>query len=110
MSEGYSSDNSGNRICDPNCVDPVAASGITVAMATAGTDYTGTVEAGERYVVAADGGFCLLSTTGVTSTEANREWTVADKEKIIIRVPFGKTTLYCESDTNTTTLYLAKLA
>lgn len=106
----YLADNAGNRAAPGaiNC-DPVAASGITIAMATAGNDYTGTVVAGESYAVTVDGGFCLFSITGVTSTAANREWCAADGDTIIIKIPVGKTTLYCESDTNTTNAYLRKL-
>ncbi len=108
--EFYQSDNKGNRVCHPNTTVPVAASGILIAMATAGDDYTGTVVSGQQYVVSANGGFCLLSITGVTSTAANIEWTVNDGQIIIIKIPNGSTTLYCESDTNTTNLYLRKLA
>jgi len=110
MSEGYSSDNSGNRICDPMCADPVAASGISFAMATAGNDYTETVVGGQSYIVTAKTGSILLSTTGVTSTAANIEWVVPVGETAIIRIPFGKTTLYGESDTNTSVLYIRELA
>lgn len=111
MSEDtYQSDNSGNRAAIPEIANPVAASGISIAMATAGNDYTGAVVGGKQYIVSCDGGFVLLSITGVTSTAANREWMVQDGGKIIIKIPDGITTLYCESDTNSTTLYLAELA
>lgn len=106
----YLSDNSGNRVAIPKTADPVAASGISISLATAGNDYTGTVVSGQAYIVSCNGGFCLLSTTGVTSTAANIEWCIGDNDTIIIRIPRGKTTLYCESDTNTTALYLRKLA
>ena len=110
MQEMFLSDNSGNRVAHPKTADPVAGSGISVALTTAGSDYTGTVVGGQSYIVSANGGFCLLSATGLTSTAANIEWTVNDGDIIIIHVPFGKVTLYCESDTNSTTLYLRKLA
>lgn len=110
MQEMFFSDNSGNRVAHPKTADPVAGSGISVALTTAGEDYTGTVVGGQMYIVSCNGGFCLLSITGVTSAAANIEWCIGDNDTIIIRIPFGKTTLYCESDTNTTTLYLRKLA
>jgi len=89
-------------------VPPVLASGITIAMATAGNDYTGTVAEG-AYIATAHGGFVLASLTGVTSTAANREFCIEDGQTVIINVPYGYTTLYCESDANTTNLYLRQL-
>jgi len=87
---------------------PVLASGITLAMTTAGTDYTATV-AEKSYAVTVDGGFCLFSLTGVTSIAANREYMCADGQTIIIHVPYGSTILYAESDTNTTNAYIREL-
>lgn len=110
MQEIYISDNSGNRVSLPKTANPIAGSGITIAMANNGVDYTGVVEPGQAYVVSSNGGFCLLSITGLTSVAANIEWTVNDDGKIIIYIPNGVTTLYCESDTDATNLYLAKLA
>lgn len=109
MSDTYLSDNAGNR-ATPGviCADPVAASGLTIAMATAGNDYTQTVVAGQRYFCTVNGGFCLFSITGVTSTATNIEWCCEDGKTILIKIPQGKTTLYCESDANTTNAYLRK--
>lgn len=102
-------DTAGNKAA-PGAINcpPVLASGITIAMATAGDDYTGTIEEG-AYIVTANGGFVLASLTGVTSVAANREFCIPDDKTVIINVPYGKTTLYCESDANTTNLYLRKL-
>ncbi|MFX1452928.1 MAG: hypothetical protein ACFFCM_18980, partial [Promethearchaeota archaeon] len=61
-------DNSGNGICHPHCVDPVAASGITLATGTAGDDKTQTLVAGQLYAVTPIGTTILASITGVTST------------------------------------------
>lgn len=103
------SDSAGNRaaIGAINC-PPVLASGITVTLTTAGDDYTATV-AEKTYAVTADGGFCLFSLTGVTSTAANREWACGDGDTIIIRVPYGYTTLYMECDTSSSYVYLREL-
>lgn len=110
MSDGYLSDNFGNRTPGhPNFGDPVLGSGLTFAMAALGNDYEQTVEAGESYVVLIDGGLVFLSVTGVTSTAANREWVYADGDTFVIKIPEDKTTLYGESDTNTTNVYLRKL-
>ena len=109
MSDTTLSDSAGNRAAlgAINC-PAVLASGITIAMATAGDDYTGIV--GEKtYAITVDGGFCLFSLTGVTSTAANREYCCGDGQTIIIHVPHGYTTLYCESDTDTTNAYLREL-
>jgi len=84
------------------------ASGISFAMATAGNDYTQTV-AEKSYVLTPRGGFCLFSLTGVTSTAANVEYVAEDGQTIIIHVPYGYTTLYGESDVNTTTVFMREL-
>lgn len=86
----------------------VLASGITLAMANNGVDYNTTV--GEKsYVISAVGGFCLLSLTGVTSVAANIEYVCGDEQTIVMHVPYGKTTLYAESDTDSTNLYIREL-
>jgi hypothetical protein len=110
QAEVYQSDNSGNRASIPEIADPVAASGISFAMATAGSDYTQTVVAGRQYIVTAVAGTILLSITGVTSTAANVEWVIPVGETHIIKIPVGSTTLYGESDTNTSTLRMRTLA
>lgn len=110
MGDTFISDSAGNRAA-PGAINcpPVLASGITIAMATAGEDYTGTVVAGKTYAVTVNGGFCLFSVTGVTSTEANREWCAANGNTIIIKIPLGYTTLYCESNANSSNAYLREL-
>jgi hypothetical protein len=102
-------DSAGNKAAPGalNC-PPVLASGISIAMATAGDDYTGTVAEG-AYIATANKGFVLASLTGVTSTAANIEFCIPNGATVIINVPYGKTTLYCEADTNSSVLYLRKL-
>lgn len=109
MGDRINANSAGNR-AGLGAIDcpTVLASGITLAMATAGDDYTATVEE-KSYVVTVDGGLCLFSLTGVTSTAANREYVAADGDTIIIHVPYGSTTLYAESDTNTTNVYIREL-
>lgn len=98
----YISDNAGNR-ASPGAVncDPVLASGLELAAAVAGNDYTQAVTAGARYAITVptDDGTYLFSVTGVTSTAANREWICTEGNTIIIKIPRGYTTLYFESDT-----------
>ena len=98
---------------DIRAAHPVAASGITLAMATSGTDYTQTVEQGQSYAVtfvATAAKVMLLSITGVTSTAANIEWVVMANETIVIHIPIGKTTLYVECNESSKSAYLRKLA
>lgn len=109
MADHIQANSAGNR-AGHGAIDcpPVLASGITLAMATAGDDYTATV-AEKSYVVTVDGGFCLFSLTGVTSTAANIEWAAADGDTFILHVPYGYTTLYAEANTNTTNVYLREM-
>lgn len=109
--EVYSCDNKGNRTPNhPHCADPIAASGITQATGTAGSDLTVTLVAGQMYAVTPIGTSVLASITGVTSTAANIEWVFPANVTSVFRMPFGKTTLYCEGDTNTKNIYFRKLA
>ncbi len=109
MSDHISANSAGQR-AGHGAIDcpPVLASGITISLATGGTDYTATVAEG-TYVVTVDGGFCLFSLTGVTSTAANREWAVADGDTFILHVPYGYTTLYAECDTSSSFAYLRRM-
>lgn len=92
------------------CADPIAASGITLATGTAGSDVTQTVIGGAIYAITAIGANFLFSITGVTSSAANREWIAASGSTIVIKIPEGKTTLYFEGDANTTYAYMRRLA
>jgi len=106
----YSCDNHGNKMPNtPFTADPVLASGLSAAAATAGDDYTQTVEAGATYACTALVGSFLMSLTGVTSTAANIEWVCPKEQTIIIKVPTGYTTLYFEANTNSSTLYMRKI-
>ena len=109
--EVYLSDNSGNRVpAHPHVVDPVAASGITVATATAGDDVTQTLVGGQMYAITPVGTTILAGITGVTSTAANIEWVFPPNVTSIFRMPLGKITLYLEGDTSTKNAYLRKVA
>jgi len=114
MSEGYSSDNSGNRISGDNeSVDPVAASGITVATGTAGDDKTQTLVGGQMYaitLVGTAGTAILASVSGVTSSAENVEWVFPAGVTCQFRMPLGKTTLYFEGTESTKNAYIRELA
>lgn len=114
VGEVYLSDNSGNRVPPtPQLADPVAGSGISKTLATSGNDYEQTLVAGEMYIitfVATAGLRMLASTTGVTSTAANIEWVFMANTEYIFHMPFGKTTLYCESNATNGYVFLRKLA
>lgn len=107
-------DNSGNGISHPQCVDPVAASGITITMAVSGTDYEQELDAGALYAITfistTFGKRMFASITGITSDAANIEWVFCANVEYIFRMPIGKTTLYCESDETTGKAYVRKLA
>lgn len=104
-------DNSGNFVPQTeNMVDPVAASGQTVATGTSGDDKTFTVSQGKMYALTGIGTAILVSTTGVTSTAANIEWVAGANQTLIMRVPIGKTTIYLEGDTSTKNVYLREVA
>jgi hypothetical protein len=108
-------DNSGNRVSVVNCADPVAVSGITKTLTTAGEDYTQELESGQMYIVTPVKVTVSLATvfagvTDVTSTAANIEWVWCIGQSYIFRMPIGKTTLYLESDISATILYFRKLA
>lgn len=109
--DGYSCDNSGNRVgAGVQAINPVAASGQTVATGTAGDDKTFTVAGGATYAIMGLGTAVLMSITGVTSTAANIEWFAAAGVSIVIKIPEGVTTLYLEGDTSSKNVYLVRLA
>jgi hypothetical protein len=112
MSEDvYLADNSGNRV-PPGAVavDPVAASGISLAGGTAGSDVTQPVVGGKLYAITSIDSNWLFSITGVTSTAANIEWVLPEDATIIIRIPLGVTTLYFECDGSSKTAYMREVA
>lgn len=112
--EIYLSDNMGNRIPGDNeAVDPVAASGITVATGTAGDDKTQTLVGGVMYaitLIGTAGTAILASITGVTSTAANIEWVFPAGVTCLFRMPLGSTTLYFEGTESTKNAYIRKVA
>ena len=115
MADNFDLDNSGNKVADPNCADPVAASGILKTLTNAGDDYEQELVAGQMYVVTVvkatvDILNVLAGFTGVTSTDANVEHVWCAGQNYIFRVPIGKTTLYLESDVAATLVRFRKLA
>lgn len=114
MQEIYLSDNSGNRISGHSeAVDPVAASGITLATGTAGDDKTQALVGGQMYaitLIGTAGTAILASATGVTSTAANIEFVFPAGVTCQFRMPFGKTTLYFEGTESTKNAYVRKMA
>ena len=110
MADSFTLDNSGNKVCDPACADPVTASGITISSGTAGNDYTQALAQGQLYAITPIGTNILAGITGVTSTAANIEWVFPSGVTSIFRVPIDKTTLYFEGDTSSKNAYIRKLA
>jgi len=97
VGEVYLSDNSGNRVPPhPNMANPVAGSGVQL---DAGKDVAGTetVVGGQMYIISTTGnsaGRWLFSITGACTTVGNIEWVCAQGQKIIIKIPKDKATLY----------------
>ena len=116
VGEFFSNDNSGNRV--PAVVeasDPVPASGITLGIAVANTEYTQTLIGGQMYIityVATAGKVMLASSTDVTGTAANVEWIFMANVNYIFRMPTGKTILHFEANEGSGTInaYVRKLA
>lgn len=114
--EVYSSDNAGNRVPPhPNMVNPVVASGLTVTLTNADTNYTLTVVGGVTYRIishktaAASHDIIFASITGVATTTANKEWAFPLGSIGIIKIPEGVTTLNLVSTLAAVEIYMAKL-
>lgn len=115
--ETYLSDNKGHRVPPhPNEAHPVAASGLTKTLTTAGTNYTLTVEQGKSYRIIGTLATSVLTTevvfcgiTGTQATTANREWAIPLGQAGIIHIPIGSTTLNLTATVNGVKVYLAKL-
>ena len=108
--ETYLSDNIGNRVApDPGSAVPVAGTGQSVTVTTGGEDDTFTVTAGRYYRMVGVGCAILVSITGVTSTAANVEWCSPANTPILVWVPEGITTIYCEGDTSSTVIRLVEI-
>ncbi len=111
MPDTYLSDNAGHRVPPhPGLGHPVLGTGQVVTVTTGGEDDTFTVTAGKAYRITGIGCAILVSLTGVTSVAANVEWTAPENAPIIIQVPPGYTTIYCEGDTSTTKIRLVEMA
>ena len=109
--EVYLSDNIGNRVApDPGSAVPVAGTGQSVTVTTGGEDDTFTVTAGRYYRMVGIGTAILVSITGVTSTAANVEWVSPANVPILVWVPEGITTIYCEGVSSSTVIRLVEIA
>jgi hypothetical protein len=89
---------------------PVAGSGLTLTVTTAGTAYTQTVVPGKRYIIVSNGvGVMWFSVTGVTSTAANRERVLPKNGRVGIEIPNGITTLHFGADTSLSIGYMSEV-
>ena len=108
--EVYLSDNLGHRVApSTGSAVPKLGTGQVATVTTAGEDDTFTVTAGRYYRITGIGCAILVSVTGVTSTAANVEWTAPANTPVLVWVPEGSTTIYCEGDTNTTSIRLVEI-
>jgi len=117
MSETFLSDNKGHRVPPhPDSAHPVAASGLTETLTTAGTNYTLTVEQGESYKVISTLASSVMTTeivfmgiTGAQTVTANREWMFPLGQSGIVHIPIGQTTLNMTASVSGVIVYLVKL-
>ena len=109
MQEMFLSDNAGHRVPPADAPDPVAASGQTLANATALANDTATVVAGAKYAFTSmlTGGF--IFGIAATTTAANIIWSCPIYKTIIIVIPAGVTALHYATNVNDGTGQLRRL-
>jgi len=111
--EGYLSDNAGNISSPtPESSQPKTTQTAQVCTGqTAGTDYSLTVTAGQKYRFTAQltGGFKFGLATVATGSEANIRWCCPLGKSIEIKIPSGYTTLHVTPDTSSAIGFLVEL-
>lgn len=111
MQEVFLSDNAGNRSAPtPESSAPkTTQTAQKLTQATAGTNTTATVTAGQRYRFTAylTGGFLFALAT--TATEGNIRWVCPIYHSIEFTIPIGYTTLHYTTDVNNGVGYLVAL-
>lgn len=115
VGEVYLSDNSGNRVPPtPDMADPVLGSGQNVSAAAKDTDETVTVVAGEMYAITCIKGAHIFGVdysadaTG-TNTATNCIWACGSGHTIVIRIPYGYTSLHFQTPDSSRRFILRKL-
>lgn len=110
VGEQYSCDNSGNRTGPhPDISDPVLGTGQSVVAGSKDTDGTITVVAGKSYAITSLIGSHIFG-IATLATATNIVWAASEGKTIVIRVPFGYTTLYYQTPSNSRRFILRELA
>ena len=110
VSEQYSCDNSGNRTGPhPDISDPVLGTGQVVTAGSKDTNASITVEAGKSYAITSLIGSHIFG-IATTATATNVVWAVGEGHTIVIRIPFGYTSLHYQTPDNSRRFILRELA
>ena len=110
VNEAFSCDNSGNRTGPhPDISDPVLGTGQSVVAGSKNTDATITVEAGKSYAITSLIGSHIFG-IATTATATNIVWAVGAGHTIVIRIPFGYTSLHYQTPDNNRKFILRELA
>ena len=97
VGEMFSCDNKGNRTGPhPDISDPVLGSGQNVSAAAQNTNEEVTVVAGEMYAITCIKGAHIFG-IATTDTDANVVWACGSGHTIVIRIPYGYTSLHFQT-------------
>lgn len=108
--EQYSCDNSGNRSGPhPDISDPVLGTGQVVTAGSKDTNATITVEAGKMYAITSIDGSHIFG-IATTATATNVIWAVGEGHTIVIRIPYGYTSLHYQTPDSNRKFVLRELA
>lgn len=110
MGEHYSCDNSGNRTGPhPGISDPVLGSGQNVSAGARNTNEEVTVVAGEMYAITCIKGVHIFGIADTDDAE-NCIWACGSGHTIVIRIPYGYTSLHFQTPDASRRFILRKLA
>jgi hypothetical protein len=106
----FSTDNSGNR-CGPHpdISDPVLGSGQNVSAGAKDTNEEVTVVAGEMYAITCIKGAHIFG-IATTDTTTNVVWACGSGHTIVIRIPYGYTSLHFQTPDSSRRFILRQLA
>jgi hypothetical protein len=110
VGEMFSCDNSGNR-CGPHpdISDPVLGTGQNVSAAAKDTNEEVTVVAGAMYAITCIKGAHIFG-IATTDTATNVVWACGSGHTIVLRVPFGYTSLHFQTPDSSRRFILRRLA
>jgi len=98
VGEYFSCDNKGNRSGPhPDISDPVEGSAQNIICPVQNLDHPVTVVAGEMYAITCLVGPHIFGIASIDADDANGIWACGEGHTIVIRIPYGYTTLYCQT-------------